>query len=417
MGISTDRLSRQPLIFLSILVMLIALFTSRAALSISMIAFLVFTCLHKGLFIQVKKFVTDPLLVSITLLFLIPFISGLWSEDKTEWLRWLRIKLPFLLLPLAFAGNWQLSGTQWKIVAAVFITAVFAGCCWSMANYLSNYAIYHDAYLKAQLFPTPLRDDHVRYSLVVCIAVILSVLLFINTKRKTERVFLLIAIFLFIFYLHLLTARTGLISLYLFILMGIGYLLFSLKKRKWTIGLIVLLLVLPLVAWFSLPTFRNRIRYNLYDLQQASINHYEAGANDGSRIISIKAGWSVLKENPLGVGSGDLLSKTNEWYRQYAPQMPIEAGFYPSSEWLWYGGAAGWPGLILFTIALAYPFFIRNIQYRFFWISLNLVLCFSLVFDIGLENQFGVFIHAFLILWWWKWAVMPNCTKFAVPEQ
>jgi len=30
-------------------------------------------------------------------------------------------------------------------------------------------------------------------------------------------------------------------------------------------------------------------------------------------------------------------------------------------------------------------------------------MAFSLLFDIGLEAQFGVFIYAFMLLWWWKW--------------
>ena len=67
-----------------------------------------------------------------------------------------------------------------------------------------------------------------------------------------------------------------------------------------------------------------------------------------------------------------------------------------------YGVAAGWIGFVLFTIVMFIPFFERT-RSQFFWVTLNLVMAFSFLFDIGLEVQFGVFIYAFVVLWWWKW--------------
>jgi hypothetical protein len=81
----------------------------------------------------------------------------------------------------------------------------------------------------------------------------------------------------------------------------------------------------------------------------------------------------------------------------------------PSSEWLVYGGAAGWPGVLFLTIVMFVPFFIQPIHHRFFWLCLNIISAFSLLFDIGLEVKFGVFIYTFLVLWWWKWMGNAKC--------
>jgi len=116
----------------------------------------------------------------------------------------------------------------------------------------------------------------------------------------------------------------------------------------------------------------------------------------------------VLQENPFGVGS-DVVKKTYEWYDKNVPQMLKSERLFPSSEPLMYGGFGGWIGLILYFIIMVLPLFERLKTNYFFWCILNLSMAFSLLFDIGLEAQFGVFIYAFIVLWWWKWfAILPE---------
>lgn len=404
-----DSPVRQSLIFFCMLFMLVSLFTSRYLLSVSFIIFLVLTCFHKNFPQQLISFLRNPFLAGMSLLFFIPFVTWFWTEDKEMWARFARIKLPLFLFPLAFAGKWQLSSKQWRWIAYGFILVVFAGCCWSLWQYAQNTTVIHREYLKAKIFPTPLENDHVRFSLVAAIAVICLVVLLHTSASKKEKLMLASAALLFMAYLHLLSARTGLASLYIFLGLGILYLLFSLKKKKWVAGLAIALVAMPFAAWFLFPTFQNRISYNLYDLSNVRENKYQPGSNDGNRVLSLKAGWSVLNEHPLGVG-GDIVDKTFNWYDNKLPQMPETEKLFPASEFLMYAGFLGWPGLILFTAIMILPFLERVRHNYFFWLTLNLVMCFSFMFDIGLEAQFGVFIYAFIVLWWWKWFNLPSKT-------
>jgi hypothetical protein len=41
-------------------------------------------------------------------------------------------------------------------------------------------------------------------------------------------------------------------------------------------------------------------------------------------------------------------------------------------------------------------------------------VAFSFLFDIGLEAQFGVFVYAFIVLWWWKWLIISAKNKEVV---
>jgi O-antigen ligase len=400
MGISIDKAVRQQLIFLTIVIMLAAVFTSRVLLSSGFILFLIATCIHNNFIGQLRRFATSPLLIGMSLLFLIPFISWFWSEDQLMWERFARIKLPLLLFPIAFAGNWQLNKKQWHWIGYIFLLLVFAGCCWSLGQYAKNISGIHQQYLKAKVFATPLDNDHVRFSLIVCIAIISAGYLFKTDQRKTVRIILTIVAFFLIAYLHILSARTGLVSFYLCLLAGFFYLLFRLKKTKWVIALCLVLVLMPLLAWFAFPTFQNRIRYNLYDLSFIRENKYLPGANDGNRMMSLKAGWSILNHHPFGVGA-DVVNQSYAWYDRNLPQMPKEERLFPSSELLMYGGFAGWIGLLLFVVVMIIPLFERSKNY-FFWVLINLVSAFSFLFDIGLEAQFGVFIYGFVVLWWWK---------------
>ena len=161
---------RKQLLFYSIIAMMGTLFIGRVPLSISMITFICISFLNTELKKQLLNFFYSPLLWSMSLLFLLPLISGAWSSERQEWMNILRIKLPLLLLPLAFAGPFGFSQKQWQWVAYIFIALVTAGTIWSIFHYSENIAAVHEGYLKAKTITTPLQNDHVRFSWMISIA-------------------------------------------------------------------------------------------------------------------------------------------------------------------------------------------------------------------------------------------------------
>ena len=384
--------------------------------------FAALTIVHKNFLQQFRVFVTRKLLAGIALLFFIPLFSGLWSSDSDEWLYVIRIKLPLFILPLAFAGRWKLTKKQWQIIAYTFLIVLLLGTCWSMMRYLENVTVVNDSYLQAKSIATPLENDHVRFSWLVNTGIILcGLMIYKSYSKKVEtkpdsylvqipqntRHFPLIIHYLlitwFIIYLHILSARTGLLSFYISILLLGGWWIY--KKRNFRKALIVIAVasVLPFLAWQILPTFQNRVQYILYELPYLKNSGYLAGGNDASRMLSLQAGWNVLQEHPLGVGAGDVYVETDKQYEKMYPGMKGTDRLYPSSEWLIYGGTAGWAGVVAFMVIMLIPFFKLPAHHKFFWLCLNATAAFSFMFDIGLEVQFGVFIYAFIVLWWWKW--------------
>lgn len=395
--------------------MLTALFFSRAVLSVSMIAFIAFSFFHTGIKRQLFHFISSPLLWGMSLLFFIPFLSGLWSGDKKEWAEIVLIKLPLLLLPLAFAAppgsnSYQLQKKQWERLGYFFILLIIAATCWCMFQYVSNAGEINESYLRAKSIVTPLENDHVRFSWLVSVGILLAGWLCIVNKKENKLLsFLLafVALWLILF-LHILAARTGLFSFYSMALGTIGWLFF--KKAGplaitwyYRLALLLIVIALPLVAYKVIPTFQNRVKYFLYDKEFFGKALYLPGSTDGVRIISLKAGWEMMQEQPVyGIGFGDVLIKAKKWYGENYPQMIEADKILPSSEWMIYGAGCGWPGFILFSLIMFIPFFIKT-NNKLIWWLLNSTAAFSFLFDIGLEVQFGVFIYAFTILSWWQW--------------
>ena len=111
-----------------------------------------------------------------------------------------------------------------------------------------------------------------------------------------------------------------------------------------------------------------------------------------------------MKQNPFaGVGFGDIKSEKDKFYETNFPQMSTNDKILPSSEWMIYGAGTGWLGVVFFSFILLIPFFLKELRKNIFWTLLNIFIAFSYLFDIGLEVQYGVFVHSFIILWWYKW--------------
>ena len=406
MGIIFQNEWRNRAIFATIIVMLISLFVSRAFLSISTIVFLAVAVIHKNVRSQLVFFFQSPLLIGMSFLFFIPFISGFWSSNWQTWLDISRIKLPFLLMPLAFAGNWQLPEKQWRTIAYCFLLLAAMGCCLSLWQYFQNMEAIDKSYLRAKTLPTALENDHVRFSWLVSIAVVCASLLFYTAKNKKTRSLLGLVIILFVVYLHVLSARTGLISVYFFFLCFAIYL--AVRRRKGLLIMIPGVIVVTIMSWWLFPTLQNRVKYVIYDFSFLKNSDVSPGTSDANRLISLQAGWHILQQNPFGVGAGDIGDETNKWYEANVPSIAEHDKLFPSSEWLIYGDVAGWPGVLLFTIIIILPLFIKQIRYRFFWIMLMGMAIGCCLVETTLEIQFGIFIYCFTFLWWWKWLKIQN---------
>jgi O-antigen ligase len=408
MPVSLQNERGNNLFFTGLLIMLVSLFTARAVLSISVILFLLISLAHGDHIAQVKTFFKVPLLWNISLLFLIPLISGFWSTDLDQWKEIIRIKLPLLFLPFAFASPFRLSQRQWEIMAFVAVILVFLATVGSTIAYLMERRLTDDSYLGGKSLQTAFGNDRVRFSWVVGLTVpgaAWAATSYWSKKRSLAILLLIIACWLAV-YLHILSVRTGLFSFYIILFSVFVFMVRDRKRSGWII--LSLLIILPLAAWFILPSFQNRVKYLDYEFDFAKNRSYLPGSTDPVRIISIQAGIEQYRSAPVwGLGFGDIQSSSRKWYAENYPAMKEQDMILPSSEFVLYTTGAGILGYLSFFSALLTPFFMKLRQRRA-WLLLSIAVLVSLLFDIGLEVQFGVFIYCFVVLGFWKWMVSEN---------
>lgn len=392
--------------YAAVLLLVIGFLCSRALLSIGTISLIANAFIQGDLKERFRKFSSDKLSIAISCLFVLPFVSGLWSSNKEEWAAFMQDKLPLLLLPFALVLQKGIKQQQLVWFKLFWITAMVAGSVWSTLQYIAAFQHFNEAYRFSQTIPTPVADDHIRFSMGIVIALLFWLKLE-ERKTITARVpaLLVRAVTVwFIVYLHILGAKTGLLGLYVVVLPLLIMQLYKTGKRKVATLASAMVLVLPLLAYAILPTFRLRVHYVLFERLNWSSQEFAGNFSDENRWRSIQSGWYLFTHNWFtGVGYGDVKVQAAEWYATHAPAVAATQQFLPLNQWLMSGSGAGIIALLLFGAVALLPFFLK--QWKQHKQALAFVLFMNLVFlyESTIDDQFGVFLYCFFILYW-------NCT-------
>ena len=363
---------------------------SRALLSVSFILFVVLSVVFEGK--RSFNLIKDSFwLRTMLALVLVYSLSGFWSEDKAQWVKTVQVKLPLLFMPFTLGVLVNISKEIYCKLLYVLASLVVISTGWSYIYYIFTENITL-TYLQAKVLPVPMYDDHVRFSWLV--VVLFAILLDRILKKPViqERWILAGLLVYLIVYLHVLAAKTGVLGLY------IVTAIFLLKQvsGKWRFWGLMILLLLPIVAWYLLPSFQSRLRFIIWDFQNYSRGNYTEGLSDAPRIESLKAGWDIVKSNFLtGVGSGDVLHQTKQWYRIHAPFLKPYEQLLPCNQILMFICSGGvLMGLIALVFFLS-PFWIKILKNNYLWLAFHTVALFGFMYEIGLEVQNGVFIYIF----------------------
>jgi len=341
---------------------------------------------------------------------LICALSWFWSENKTLWVTLLQIKLPFLLLPLAFSFLPAFSARQLRIFTLLLFAATFCGMGYSVAAYLKDAGGYLSEYKYARLIPAPADGDHIRFSMMVALSVCWGCWMWPNLSKKWMRTLLGIALLLSFFYLHLLAAKTGLLMLYLFFLAFVIYLLTQKKHRLKGLALLLIAVAGVGLAYYLMPTFRERIGYTVYSIWEFRQGQRSGDYSDIGRIISYDIWLRLIQDFPMmGVGMGDILSAMSMGYDRWYPHIPAVQRLIPHNELMAISLGAGVPAALFFVVWLLQPF-TGNQKGRdaFFFLAAWLMLFAALQTDAMLEVQYGVFVFLFFLCWFWHTLVRPS---------
>lgn len=399
----------QSIIFLFIWLVSMVL-SAEFVLSVSMIALIVLAVfelkidgpkvsltLRSTLKENFRKFRQYKAWLAVSLPFLIVLISWPWSGDLSYELERLRIKLPFLALPFAFASMPALRKRE------VFTILYFLLVIMSIISVyvLLNFAVNFDAIL-AELgrgghLPTP--SNHIRFSLTLALTIIGGMALWaekFHFNKPSERWFIGgLTVFLFLF-IHVLSVRSGLVSLYLALLVLGFYYVFYKKRYLAGFAGILSIGILPVLAYLTVPSFKVKVDYARWDYKQfvqGIGEHYP----DSERFTSMQVGLEIAKMHPvLGVGAGDLKQAVKRKYEEeYAGKYNFRM---PHNQLITVLAGTGLIGLALFLTGFFFPlFYHKNFQNPLF-LALHGVVFMSFFVESTIENNFGVSLYLFFLL-------------------
>ena len=391
----------QAIPFLALAAGIAGMFIARAMVSISMIVLICYALLLVDPRKTFRAFFNDRVLVALSLVFFLYLLSCINStEDQPFYLERLRLKLPFLALPVAFTvfkGN--LNDRRFSLLLYFYFVVVAITTFIITIQYAADFEVINNAYMQGRVIDTPF--SHIRYSLMVAFAVFTGYYLFIHKKviRYDWERWVIAAISAYlIFFIHLLAVRSGLVAFYACVLYLIFRFIFQSRQLKSALLLTAVVLLLPILTYLLLPSFKAKVNYMKYDLQQLLEYKNASGLSDGGRILSIEKGIALLRAHPFtGVGVGDLKQEMKRELEN-APEHPRDS-LLPHNQFVFVAAGTGIFGLLLFSTCIFLPLFNRKNMSNMLFVCFSIIILSSFLTEATIEEQMGTaFYLQFLLL-------------------
>ncbi len=383
--------------FLGCVFILVGLFVSRAMMSMGMMILIGNAVLNLKVVSNCRTFFSQSHLVLLTAYFLLLLLSYFWSEDTHYFNERLQIALPFLIMPFAFhsMSKWDKQWFDWLF--ALFIFLLIGGMSWSLFQYAQHKDTYDAGYGLSQVIPTPFKNDHIRFSLAVVLGICFCVDLISRYTNPIIRVLLSIAALYAIIYLHILSAKTGILVFYFISFLFLLKLIFQKRFRKAGTIFLVMLLSLPFIMYAFSASFRNKISYVQYSLSQIRNDNKDPNISDEGRIISYKYAIDCIKKNPvIGVGAGDVFDIMKTYYDRDFPKKNVMV-LLPHNQFLMTGMGVGVVGM-LYLLILQWVLFRLSFKRGFLYFAFWCMMFFTMMIEPLYETQYGTCMFLFFLL-------------------
>ncbi len=353
----------------------------------------------RGLAQSVRRWAQQPVLLALSLLLAVPALSYFWSEDVAFWAERTRVRLPFLILPWAFANLPPLTLRRYQLVLYGLIWMLVITCIGVGINFAQHTEVILEGLQHGRPIPVP--RNHIRFTLLLATGILSGGWLWSRHFRwryHWERPTLAVAVVFLFGFLHFLSVRSGIAALYAALLFTV--LRFIVRTRRWGWGLAALaaLCILPWLALQTIPSLQQRISYMVYDWQQYQ-NNAGDDYSDSERWISLSAGLALWREQPLlGTGAGDLPAEVQRLVNQRFPAYTLKPKL-PHNQLIYLLAGTGLVGLVLSLVAFFAPLTERRSRQFYLFSAFQVIIFVSFLVEYTIETAIGVAFYLFYLLW------------------
>ncbi|MGI4873323.1 MAG: O-antigen ligase family protein [Janthinobacterium lividum] len=342
-----------------------------------------------------------PELLSFLLVYLVHAVTGLAqnSWNNQELWRDLILQLPFILLPVAFLllPDWEAlhkRNTWFLLIACCLLAAIGA-----TINYALHYKEIESLYLQSKVMPT--EPDHIRFSLLVSIAVLAGIVLIFGRQLPYwVRLAIVLSVALLFLFQHMLAVRSGIVTMYAAGLLWLLWLGWQLRQWKTALAGVVLMVGLGTGCYLLFPTLRNKVTNTRNDASQlhskgAAWVNYSVTA----RVYSFQAASAIIQDHPvIGVSKMQLPAKMAEQYRYSFPDIDPKRYVLPHNQFIYNLASYGVLGLLVFLFGYYYLLWVGIRQRNILLLLIYLIITVSFTVEYTLESNIGVVIGLFFPL-------------------
>ncbi|HEX8656623.1 MAG TPA: O-antigen ligase family protein [Hymenobacter sp.] len=344
-----------------------------------------------------------PVFGSLFLVFLLHLLQGFNTDPANlgEYGRDMVLQLPFLALLLGFWLLPALPSRYLRWLWLLLLGMTFLAAVGATINYLLHAHEINEMYLHSKVMPT--EPDHIRFSLIITLAIAAGALLLSHRAMPPAWRFGLIGVLMGLaLFLHLLAVRSGEMTFYA--LGGLSILWLAFRKQRWkqAAALAGVLVALPVFSFLVFPTFRNKVYNTREDVSKVEQTTSSEGKNFSiaARVYSYKAALAVWEDNKLiGVSKPDLEDEMAKRYAKLYPEMTPEFYIQPHNQYLYNLAAYGTLGLLVFLGGLFYPAWWARRKHAPLLLAQYVSVALSFLVEYTLETQIGLaFVLFFLLL-------------------
>ena len=387
----------QWMVYISCLMGFVGFSCSRLVISLGVIGLIISGILITDIRQTFATYLRRPAFYINSLFFLVILLSGINSTDRGQWLNFLRIKISFLILPLAFCGYTFFDRAFFNKLLFVFAFCMFISAIGVMVNYGLHYEEINIRISSGGVIPVPF--SHIRYTLMLVFS--FFCLLWLWEQRViSRRHLLLVPAFFFFVVIHILSSRSAWLALYAGLLFY--FIVYIYRSRKYLIGVLMLSAVaaLPFLSYQLIPSFHNKIDYMRYTAGQYKEGHLD-DMGDAMRLSSWHVGIEIIRRHPwAGTGVGDLLKESKAVSHELFPSIKNDDDRkMPHNEFIWVWAATGLFGFLAYCVAFFYPLLSHLLRKNWLFIMLYVIFFSSFLTEPSIEEQIGsTFYLVFLLI-------------------